>query len=323
MFTGNKSFRAARDTELIKFGKPSTKITMDFFSQGRNQNSALEFSTQGRQICLNSVRKPTLTSLLGTINAVVFYPDHLSLIKGSPAERRRFLDTAIFQTNPLYAKIVSNYNKVLQQRNALIKDIYKHSELLDTLFIWDQKLSSYAGEIIYQRLEYIKLLHSVSKKHYFGISNQTENLKIEYSSDFINDIERSKQELSKKIFKSLQEKRKEDLSLGFTTVGPHRDDIDFLIDEKSAKKFASQGQQRSIVLALKLAEATVLKEKTKNPPVILLDDVMSELDISRQNYILNCIKDWQVFITSCEESTIMRLVKGKTFKIKKGVLIES
>lgn len=295
---------------------------MDFFSHGRDQKSMIEFSTQGRQVCLNFVRKPTLTSLLGTLNAVVFYPDHLALIKGSPSERRRFLDTAIFQTMPMYANLVSNYKKILQQRNALIKDVYKHSELLDTLSIWDEKLASYAGKIIYQRLEYIKLLQNVSTKHYLGISNQAESLKIDYSSD-IKEKGLSQQDFSKRILSKLQEKRKEDLSLGFTTVGPHRDDIDFLIDGKSAKKFASQGQQRSIVLALKLAEATILKEKTKNPPVILLDDVMSELDVSRQNYILNCIKGWQVFITSCEESTTMRLVQGKTFNIRNGVLSKS
>lgn len=321
LFTGNKSFRGAKDVDFINFEKSFSEISLDFFSKGRKQNAAIKFSTQGRQICLNSVRKQSISSLLGNLCAVVFYPDLLSLIKGSPAERRKFLDLAIFQVKPSYAKLVSTYNKTLLQRNSLIKDVCFHSELMDTLNIWDERIADLAGEIILHRLSYISDLQKKCEKFYSGISNNSERIKIEYASNYLSVLEK-REEVKKKILESLLKNRKLDMKLGFTTVGPHRDDIEIFLNGRHSKKFASQGQQRSIVLSLKLAEATILKERTLNKPIILFDDVMSELDSSRQNYILNCIKDWQVFMTCCEETTVSKLVCGKAFRIQNGVLCE-
>lgn len=321
LFTGNRSFRGAKEIDFINFEKSFSELSLDFFSKGREQNAAIMFSTQGRQICLNSVKKQSLSSLLGNLCAVVFYPDHLSLIKGSPAERRSFLDLAIFQVKPSYAKLVSTYNKTLLQRNSLIKDVCFHSELLDTLNVWDEKLADLAGEIISHRLSYISDLQKESENIYGEISKNAERIKINYASNYLTLLEK-KENVKKEILENLLKSRKTDMKLGFTTIGPHRDDIEIFLNERSAKKFASQGQQRSIVLSLKLAEATILKEKTLNKPIILFDDVMSELDPSRQHYILNCIKDWQVFMTCCEETTVSKLVCGKAFRIQNGVLCE-
>ncbi len=156
LFTGNKSFRGAKDADFINFEKSFSELSMDFFSKGRDQNIKIKFSTQGRQICLNLIKKKSLSSLIGNLCAVVFYPDHLSLIKGSPAERRKFLDLAIFQTMPSYAQLVLTYNKTLLQRNSLMKDVCFHSELMDTLNVWDERLADLSSEIVFHRLAYIR-----------------------------------------------------------------------------------------------------------------------------------------------------------------------
>lgn len=316
LFTGGRSFRGSRDKNLITFGNLKSEIKMNFFSKERDQSAVIIIEKNKRSAILNDVEKKSATDLIGSFCAVVFSPTHLSLIKDGPTGRRRFVDAALCQIKPSYASLLIRYNHTLLQRNTLVKDIKYHHELIDTLDIWNSNLARYGSLIIKNRINYIEKIKDISKEIYFGISSGKENLDIEYKTCYddklsVNDIELI---LIEEYKKSLDD----DIKCGFTNIGPHRDDIDIYVNKKLARSYASQGQQRSCVLSLKLAESEILKLSIGEKPVILLDDVMSELDNKRKDYILNSIKDFQVFITCCEPSDVLKLSKGKKFEVIDG-----
>lgn len=319
LFTGSKSFRGVKDKELIKFDEPFSKLKIDFENKSRNQNAEIIIDDK-RKATLNGIKKNSAVSLGEELKAVIFSPVHLSMVKDGPAERRKFIDNALCQLKANYRNVLKEYNRCLLQRNMLLKDISKNSSLTDMLYIWDKNLAVSASKIIYQRNKYIEALLPYAKEIFGGLSSGKEDIdliltgKFDYKNLSVSDIE-------KNLIKELEKSRYNDILNRSTSVGPHRDDMDILINSKSARSYGSQGQQRSCVLTLKLAEASLLKEMTQDEPLALLDDVMSELDISRQDYILNHIKDWQVFITCCDANTVLRLKKGKTFHIQNGGLI--
>ncbi len=319
LFTGSKSFRGVRDKELIKFEKPFSKLKIDFENKTRKQNAEI-FIENKRTANLNGIKKKSPALLGEELKAVIFSPVHLSMVKDGPSERRKFIDNALCQLKSNYRNVLKNYNRALTQRNMLLKDIAKNSSLSDMLYIWDRNLASSGAKIIFQRIKYIEALLPYAKEIFNGLSNGREEIDLilngafEYKNLSVSDIE-------KNLMLAFENSRSSDFMNRITTVGPHRDDMDILINGKSARIYGSQGQQRSCVLALKLAEASLLKEMTEDEPLALLDDVMSELDISRQDYILNHIKDWQVFITCCDANTVLRLKDGKTFHISNGDLI--
>ena len=212
---------------------------------------------------------------------------------------------------------MTEYNRAVKQRNILLKDAAYHSEIYDMLEIWEDRIAHYAAKIATYRLSYLEKLKKEVCEIYSGISSEKEQIELEYIQGDKNENFSTKE----KYLEILKLSRKDDIISGSTSVGVHRDDIEIKIDGVSARKFGSQGQQRSAALALKLGEASVIKSVTGEQPVALLDDVMSELDISRQDYILNHIKNWQVFITCCDPNTIKHLKEGKSFEIEKGRLI--
>lgn len=319
LFTGCRSFRGSKDSELINFNSSKAVLNLDFSAYGREQNLHLEIEGS-RKFHLNSIKQPSASKIMGEFLAVVFSPVHLSLVKDGPFERRRFLDIAISQLKPKYAVTLSQYNKALAQRNILLKDLAYHSELYDTLDIWEERLAFYAGEIIRQRVGYINSLSNHVKEIYQGISSGKEEIEISYYQQ-CPAVGKDRQELYENIKALLYASRKGDIITGFTSVGPHRDDLSIKIDGLSARSYGSQGQQRSAALSLKLGEAAMIKNFTGQQPVALLDDVMSELDEERQNYILNHIKNWQVFITCCDPNSVANLKYGKAFEMKEGKII--
>lgn len=319
LLTGFKSFRAKRDGELVKFKESFSKVEALFYGHGRNQETAV-FIDSKRTAEKNGVKLKTAAELISSFYAVIFTPAHLNLIKNGPEHRRKFIDTALCQLKPNYAKSLALYQKTLKQRNSLLKDIFYHAELLDTLDIWDEKLAFYGAEVSSERIKYIKLLTENSEKIYEGISNGKEKFSAEYVSN-AEIYSGNAEEIKDKILNTLKKNRKEEIYQGITGTGPHRDDLEIKINNISARKFASQGQQRSAALCLKLSEGEILKSITGENPVILLDDVMSELDIERQNYILNNISDKQVFITCCEPDAHLRSLNGKSFNVKSGKLL--
>ncbi len=319
LFTGSKSFRGVKDKELVKFGSDFARLKIEFENNSRQQNAEI-FIENRRSASLNGVKKKSTAALGEELKAVIFSPVHLSMVKDGPLERRRFIDNALCQLKSNYRNVLKEYNRSLTQRNMLLKDIGKNSSLSDMLYIWDKNLAISGAKIIYQRQKYIEALLPYAKEIFNGLSSGKENIDLILKGPFGYE-NMTVEEIQKQLMFALDNNRGNDIINRITTVGPHRDDMEILINGKSARSFGSQGQQRSCVLALKLAEASLLNEMTEDRPLALLDDVMSELDISRQDYILNHIKDWQVFITCCDANTVLRLKEGKTFHIQNGGLV--
>lgn len=311
LFTGGRSFRGARDSELVAFGEERAALSLRFYSEEREQEAEIVIQNGRRNVLLNGVPKRSPAGLVGKFRAVLFSPEHLSLIKSGPALRRTFIDAALCQIKPAYASLLSRYNHTLTQRNALLKDIPRHAELLDTLEIWDDRLARYGDTVGKERAAYMKKIEGPARELYAGISENQEIFGIRY------------QKSAENLREALAVSRRDDIQSGHTTVGPHRDDLEVTINGMSARAYGSQGQQRSLVLALKLAEADVLEREGGEAPVVLLDDVMSELDSGRQNYLLNRLNGRQVFITCCEPEAIRKLEDGALFEVRRGELYVS
>ena len=317
LFTGLKSFRASKDAEQIKFGQTQGKINLCFTAAGVKQEASIEFAEK-KVAYLNGIKQKSVHPFSQEYHAVIFSPEHLSLVKGGPKERRQFCDNALCQIKPRFSEYLSKYKKNLVQRNAILKD-YRHNSSIEMMLdIFEQNLAHLGALIMQQRKKYLKALQEQTEAIYSGISSGREAIELHYLPSFRFESEQS---LEEDFLNALKKSRSEDMLTLSTSVGPHRDDIDILINRISARKFGSQGQQRSAVLALKLGEANVLKEKTGEQPIALLDDVMSELDEARKDYILHHIEGWQVFISCCDPDTILKLKKGKTFHIKQGKLL--
>lgn len=324
LFTGNPSFRLAKQSELIQFDCKTSELSILFEDEQREQEAKIKI-TNKKDVLLNQVPLKKASDLAGHFFCVVFSPADLDFIKGSPSNRRRFMDVAIAQTTPQYLGYLETYSKVLEQRNALLKSLYKNMQLKDTLDIWDLQLAKLGTIISIYRNDYVKKLGVIAKSIYTGLSSQQEEFDIQYVSSAFDDmttVSSYDDEVINSYFAKLQQALDQDIRLGFTSVGIHRDDLNVFINGLAAKSFGSQGQQRSCVLTLKLSEANLLTAVTGENPIILLDDVMSELDFKRQDYILNHVKNKQVFITCCDVFNTVNLKKGKIFKLEKGSLLE-
>lgn len=321
LFCGGHSFRGAKENELIHFEDEFFKLNMDFYSGDRDQNAEIIFSQNKKKIKLNGVEKSSSSYLTEVFSCVVFSPENMTLVKRGPSLRRKFLDGAISQQRIKYAANLAKYNQIINQRNALLKDIYKHKELKDTLPIWDDSLCITGAIILKERMEYIKELKVHAQKFHDDISSSKEKLDIEYISNAGIIENDTIDEIAEKLRNAYQKSRSEDYHTGYTNIGPHRDDMEIKINGISAKTFGSQGQQRSAVLSLKLAQAQMLYIKNGERPVILLDDVLSELDAKRQDFLLNKVEGYQVFVTCCEESNKEQLKSGKVFYINDGEVL--
>lgn len=316
LFTGGKSFRGARDRELIRFESEYARLEAGFENGGREQNAEIIIKNR-RQASLNGIKKKSVSSLGDEIKAVIFSPVHLSMVKDGPQERRKFTDGALCQIKSGYRNALREYYRCLEQRNMLLKDAAQNPGLTDMLYIWNRNAAASGAKIIYQRREYINALTPYAQEIFEGLSGGREKIDLCLKGSFDYD-KLTLEELQSRLIYVFEKNTSADLINKITTAGPHRDDVEILINGKSARSYGSQGQQRSCVLALKLAEAALLKNMTGEEPIALLDDVMSELDEARQDYILNHIKDWQIFITCCDAANILRLKSGKTFHIKNG-----
>ncbi len=318
LFTGCKSFRGARDNELIKFGSDTAKLSLAFTDSARSHYAELTLGAQ-KQAFLNGVALESQAEFIGRFYAVIFSPAHLALIQDGPVFRRRFLDTALCELRPRYAEYLARYRRTLVQRNALLKDLYLSAELYDVLDNYDDVLARCAAAVVYERIGYTRLLSEYCKEIYSGISEDTESFSVVYSRDAAGD-RKPPEELYREEAERLKAARKNDVLFKTTTVGPHRDDLDIRLNGVSARSYGSQGQQRSCALVLKLGESEIIKRATGETPVMLLDDVMSELDEKRQDYVLNHIDNRQVFLTCCDPSQVLRLCKGRSFLVRNGTL---
>ena len=307
LFTGERSFRGVHDAELVREGCRSSEVRMDFYAEDREQTARIMIEGGHRSAELNGVKKKSCAAILGVFRAAVFSPEHLSLVSGGPSGRRNFLDAAVCQIRPAYAGLFAEYNRALAQRNALLKDIPLHAELLDTLSVWDARLVQFGERMRKERTAYLEKLSPRAEKFYAGMCGGREALVLRYEKNAPDFAE------------ALAQSRRSDVAAGHTTVGPHRDDIAVEIDGMDARPYGSQGQKRSAVIAMKLAEAQLLEQATGETPVIFLDDVLSELDTERQDYLLNRLNGFQVFITCCGTDAVRIPQCGTVFRVEHGV----
>ncbi len=327
LFTGAKSFRGARDSELVPFGAEQAQLTLQFEAAGRQQEAEIRIASR-RQLTLNGIPQKSAAAMAGRFCAVVFCPAHLSLLGGGPEERRRFIDTAYCQLRPGYLKVLSEFQRILTQRNTLLKAIRAgemptgagsdrdQAALLD---VWDARFAEACTKVTVARAAYLRRIFPIATELYHGLSGQKERLSMTLLSP-VDTEERDPAAMHAKYLAAIKAARPADIAAGFSTVGAHREDLQIEINGTPAKTFGSQGQQRSAVLALKLSEASLLREVTGEQPVALLDDVMSELDLTRQDFILNHIHDWQVLITCCDPVAIERQTGGSVFHIQNGII---
>lgn len=307
LFSGLKSFRG-KDSELINYDLDSAQIKIDFEDDGRDQTAEI-FLGNEKKYRLNGVTLKSAAELAGTVKMIIFSPTHLSLIKDGPEVRRRFIDNAVSQLWPKYMSLLARYRRAVTQRNSVIKDVRFHASLIDMVEVYDREIATLGAAIVKYRLRYVELIKKFADEIYEGLSSGKEKISIDYFESALTP---------EQLFDRLKQARDEDILNGTTSVGPHRDDLFININGHSARAFGSQGQQRSAALTLKLCEAAIIKKVSGQQPIALLDDVMSELDLSRQDYILNHIKEWQVFITCCDINTAQMLHNGYLFNVENG-----
>ena len=305
-----KSFRTTKDKEMIKINERNCSVEVEYEKSDREGQIKIEIGNK-KNIFINGIKIKKLSELLGKINVVIFTPDDIEIIKGGPEKRRKFLDIMISQLRPNYMYILSLYQKTLEQRNNYLKQIKEEKKDENLLEIWDNKLCEYAIKIHEYREEFInKLIPKIEKIHN-EITNNKEKIKIEYMTEC------KKKETYLNL---LKQRRKLDIIKGFTTKGIHRDDFMIYVNGKQINVYGSQGQQRTAILTLKLAELNVIHDEIGDYPILLLDDFMSELDKNRRESLIKNIKNNQVIIT-CTEKIPLENFEYLEYNVKEGKII--
>ena len=298
-FARGKSFRGTADGDLIRFGTDGFRTEITFENSEREQSLSYHFLQGERKRLRNGIPVTKQTDMIGHFRAVLFYPEHLQLIKGGPSERRSFLNVAISQCYPAYLKLYSDYNRILENRNCLLKFAQKGMPCdASELESWTEALASSAASIQLYRRQYIEKLTAFAPLLLSDISGKKEELSLSYISEAKGDDAAS---VTSSYLSLFHQNKAKEIAAGCSLFGVHRDDLDILINGIGARSFASQGQQRSIVLALKLAEGEVSRYLTGEYPVFLFDDVLSELDEHRRAYVLSDPGERQFVLTACED----------------------
>ncbi len=321
-----RSFRSVGSPQVIKFDCDFSEISLDFTDSRRKQNISVEiFCDKKRKFQKNGVKIDRLSDIMGSFRAVLFCPEHLSLIKDGPSERREFLDIAISRMYPLYMHSLQKYNRALKQRNALLKNALNDRRTFDdTVELWSEQLAHEAAIISDMRLLFIKRAEVYVSKFFGEMTANAEIPRIIYHAlAGLDESEYSDREKTeKKYFELLMSSHDREIYAGATLWGIHKDDIDISLNDKSARIYASQGQQRSLALALKLAEGEICREEFGDYPVFLFDDVLSELDKARRDYLVNRMSGKQVIITTCEEDIVNCSDGARKIFVKNGVYSE-
>ena len=303
-----RSFRTNKDYEMIKFDKEYSRTKAVVKDEDKETEIEIIYNQEGKIIKVDGVKLQKTADLLENVYIVIFSPDDLRIVKEGPESRRRFIDRELCQIKPIYYSDLGNYKRVLKQRNTLLKENNKNENLFE---VFDESLAEYGTRIIKERYKFTERLSEISRKIHLDISGKKEVIDIGYESSFGKEV--TKEEYIEKLKKSL----KNDQFKGYTGTGPHKDDLIIKVNGMDIRAYGSQGQQRTASLSLKLAEIGLIKQETGKNAVLLLDDVLSELDIQRQEYLIKSMKDIQVFITSTEIDEKLRklLPEGKSFFI--------
>ena len=323
MSATTKSHKLSKDKEIIRFGNQEAHIRTIIEKDDIETRVDMHLrSSKSKGIAIDGVKIKKAAELMGLTKIVFFSPEDLSIIKNGPTERRRFIDIELCQLDNFYLYNLNNYNKIVNQRNNLLKNLFVNPELKDTLSIWDKQLISYGSKIIERRKQFVDQLNEIIASIHSNLSGEKEKLRLIYEPNV--DIE--------SYASSLENSHDRDIKLKQTTIGPHRDDISFNVISESTnnieidiRKYGSQGQQRTAALSLKLSEIELVKKITKDTPILLLDDVLSELDSNRQNFLLNSIGNIQTIITctGLDEFVNNRFEVNKVFKVTNGSVSEA
>ncbi len=308
-----KSHKGSRDKEMIRFGEEEAHLKTVVARGGREYQIDMHLKkNRAKGIAIDKIPIKKASELFGILNIVFFSPEDLNIIKNGPAERRRFVDLELCQLNRLYVYNLAQYNKTVIQRNKLLKDIDYNTSLKETLPMWNEQLLKYGTELIIMRSEFIKELNPLIAGIHAGLSGGKETLSIAYEPNVT--AENFREQLAKNQFQEIKQRQ--------TLTGPHRDDLNFIVNGTDIRRFGSQGQQRTAALSLKLAEIELVKKIVKDYPVLLLDDVLSELDSKRQEHLLSEITHIQTLITctGLDEFVNSKFRMDKIFKIVEGTV---
>lgn len=306
-----RSPRTRNDSQLVRFGEKESHIQV--FVQKENRADRIDVHLkrdEKKGVAVNGIPVRKLGDLFGTLYAVIFSPEDLNLIKNGPGERRRFLDLELCQLSNVYYYDLQQYYRILRQRNFLLKEIQKKPNLQDTLFVWDDQLVQFATRMISARRDFLEKLNEISSEKLWRLTGGKDRLKIEYKPNCEEPF------LAERLKKNLRR----DIFAGTTQTGPHKDDILFFINGNDVKTYGSQGQQRTTALATRLAEIELIREETGQQPILLLDDVLSELDEKRQNFLMESISGMQTILTctGIEDAVKKYLQDGYVFQVEKG-----
>ena len=309
-----KSHRGTKDRDLIQFGYEESHLETIVEKNGIDYQIDMHLKKNSpKGIAINKIPIRKASELFGIVHFVFFSPEDLNIIKEGPAGRRRFIDLELSQLDKVYLSNLSNYNRIINQRNSLLKELYYQENLIETLDIWDMQLAEYGTKVIESRKKFIEQVNNIISNIHYRLTGGKENITLTYESS-VGDMS---------LEQALKRYRQRDIKFKSTSVGPHRDDLCFKIGEIDIRKFGSQGQQRTSALSLKLSEIELVRMLIRDTPVLLLDDVLSELDKNRQNYLLDSIHDIQTIITctGLDEFVNHRFSINKIFHVKSGTVV--
>jgi DNA replication and repair protein RecF len=307
----SKSHKGSKDKEIIRFGEEESHIRMIVKKQEISYKIDMHLrKNKAKGVAINGIPIRKARELLGVVNFVFFSPEDLNIIKNGPGERRRFMDLELCQLDSLYLMDLANYNHIINQRNKLLKDIYLQPRLKDTLDVWDIQMVNYGKKIIEKRREFVEELNDIIHQIHQNLTGGIEFLEIVYEPSVD----------SEEFEMTLSQNKDKDIRMKLTSAGPHRDDLCVKVNGIDIRKYGSQGQQRTAALSMKLSEIYLVKNKIKDTPVLLLDDVLSELDSNRQNYLLDSIHDIQTIITctGLDDFISNQFTINKVFHVVKG-----
>lgn len=322
----SKSYRTGRETELIRHGAEQTAIGASVQKMALLDLRVIVSNSTTKKLLVNE-KSTTANAFVGKLNTVLFTPDSLQLVKGSPGNRRHFLDVQICQIDPIYRNTLLKYQRVVRQRNSLLKEAYTQRALLNQLPAWDNQLVTHGKEIILRRQEAIKVLDKYGRQTHRTISDESETLDLVYQPFFAKETKKTEysgSQIEEVFWEELKSKNQDEIRRGYTLVGPHRDEVLFLINNSNLKTYGSQGQQRTAVLAYILAELELMYEEIGEYPVVLLDDVMSELDQTRRSFLLSILnKKAQTIVTTTNLASFGQEIvqKATVFQIDRGKIL--
>lgn len=317
LFAAARSHRTNKERDMIRYDQPSSKMDLFFETKDRDFQAEFRlFQEKKHQISINDIPAAKNSDLIGNFNAVLFSPEDFGIIKDGPSERRRFTDIAISQVKPNYFKCLMQYQKIIKEKNKMLKE---GSDFLALLDVYNESLATVAADILFYRNKFFEYLKGIMPALHREITLTSDEFRIEYDSCVpIDDRKVMKEEILKKLERSKQKELEERVSM----VGPHREDVSFFIKGKKVREFASQGQQRTVILILKLAQAEFIKENNGEYPVLLLDDILSELDSTRRKFLMDEIKNKQVIITGTDKASFGRRKDTKLIHIEDGMVID-